>query len=259
MKNNVFLFITLVSLTACKHEVRQPSQSKSKEITTIEKPDFRPETTGELMVEFALINDPDGYTFVRQNAGKNYKVTDTLKNGTIVLCMEPQGDWTGIDYGRTDDMQMGSVHKSRLKLISSYKRIPVVESGKHKVILASDGIRIEVTEKIFDRSVHKLQFNREEGYLETIDGKQIWGTDGNVPNWEYASVNIKIKNREISLPTESLENVFEPNLDYTAAHYDEANDILYISTLNSDGAGGYCLLWIIEKGGYRERVIMYGI
>ena len=53
--------------------------------------------------------------------------------------------------------------------------------------------------------------------------------------------------KTIYLPKEALKNLFEPNSYSTSAHYDEANDILYIDSLNSDGAGSYEVLWIIEK------------
>jgi hypothetical protein len=55
-----------------------------------------------------------------------------------------------------------------------------------------------------------------------------------------------------------LENLYEISLANTKAHYDKANDILYIQSMNSDGAGSYEVIWKIEKGIYKNRFIAYG-
>lgn len=52
----------------------------------------------------------------------------------------------------------------------------------------------------------------------------------------------------------ALKNLYEPNLEYTNANYDEKNNILYIQALNGDGAGGYIIVWIIEGNKYKSRV-----
>jgi hypothetical protein len=42
------------------------------------------------------------------------------------------------------------------------------------------------------------------------------------------------------------------------AHYDPLNDILYIRSQNSDGAGAYDVVWRVVKGIYTDRDIVYG-
>jgi hypothetical protein len=50
-----------------------------------------------------------------------------------------------------------------------------------------------------------------------------------------------------------------PFLKYTAeVYFDKASDIFYIQTMNSDGAGGYEVIWKVEKGIYKERLVAYG-
>jgi hypothetical protein len=48
------------------------------------------------------------------------------------------------------------------------------------------------------------------------------------------------------------------NYHHTKVHYDKTSDILYIHAMNSDGAGGYVVIWKIEKGGYKERFVSHG-
>jgi hypothetical protein len=39
---------------------------------------------------------------------------------------------------------------------------------------------------------------------------------------------------------------------------DKENDVIYIQSMNSDGAGGYVVAWKIEKNIYKERAIFNG-
>ena len=49
------------------------------------------------------------------------------------------------------------------------------------------------------------------------------------------------------------------SLIYSAeVNYDAANDTFYIQTMNSDGAGSYLVVWKVEKGVYKDRLVAYG-
>ena len=87
---------------------------------------------------------------------------------------------------------------------------------------------------------------------------QIFGTDGNIPKREYKSIQIEINNVKIELPNIALKNLYEPSLYNSKASYDEKKDILYILLSNSDGAGSYEIIWIIEKKKYKNRIEAYG-
>lgn len=64
--------------------------------------------------------------------------------------------------------------------------------------------------------------------------------------------------KTIELPKNSFDDLFEPSLYNTKINYDKKNNILYITSSNSDGAGGYEIVWVIEKGKYKERKIAFG-
>jgi len=60
------------------------------------------------------------------------------------------------------------------------------------------------------------------------------------------------------LPKADLEDLYEPNIFSGEINYDKENNILYIQTMNSDGAG-YCeMIWKIEKSEYKEKLVAYG-
>jgi len=80
-----------------------------------------------------------------------------------------------------------------------------------------------------------------------------------LPNSSYKFVKLKVKGKETEVPQESLENLFQPttiekanHFKYIEINYDKSNDILYISSLNSDGAGSYVVLFVFEKGDFKE-------
>ena len=85
-----------------------------------------------------------------------------------------------------------------------------------------------------------------------------WNTLIGIPTREYKSIEVNIGQRKMSLPKVAFENLYEPSLDHTQVNYDKTNDIVYIQSMNSDGAGGYEVIWKIEKGVYKDRFIAYG-
>ncbi len=112
---------------------------------------------------------------------------------------------------------------------------------------------------MFDKSKHKFKYYKEADHqIELIDNKKYWGDDGEMPKREYQSIKIKVGQRIIELPKSALENLYEPSLALTQVNYDKENNIIYIQSMNSDGAGGYEVIWKIEKGIYKERFIAYG-
>lgn len=59
----------------------------------------------------------------------------------------------------------------------------------------------------------------------------------------------------MQIPEKEIENLFNINSAFAACYYDNLNDTLYITSVNGDGAGGYAVLFKIEKGNYKARVV----
>jgi hypothetical protein len=165
-----------------------------------------------------------------------------------------------VDYEKAGNVLTGFVHASRMKMIETYPAVKKSSFNERQVMFSGSGIEVVVSMTPFVKSLHKLTFTRQDGgsYLHKIDGSYLMGTDGGLPKQEYKAFNIRIKGKNIPIPATAIKNLFEPNLDQTSVNYDAANDILYISALNGDGAGGYAVLFVIEKGRYRERANFYG-
>ena len=215
--------------------------------------------SNDALAQFAIINDKDGFCNVRSAAAKGNNIIDKLKNGHIVYCFTNSSNWTDIDYSKNSKECNGQVYKDRVKFISDYPAVPVLKKENTGITLKKDSITVIVTEQKFDPNRHRFSYYKDaKGQIEFVDNKQYWGRDGGMPIREYGSIEVNIGTRKIRLPKKALQNLFEPNLDNTHVNYDKANDILYIQSMNSDGAGGYEVIWKIEKGVYKDRFIAYG-
>ena len=206
--------------------------------------------------EFAIIKDIDGFVNVRNTKNLNENnIVDKLENGFVVTHFGAEGNWILIDYEKNGKFQNGYVYKDRVLNISKFTKLTKKQIIENEVILANRKVEIKITEKEFEKTKHSFNYYKENpNQLYLIDEKEIFGTDGNIPKKEYNSIVIKIDTLKIELPNEAIENLYEPNLEFTNANFDEKTETFYIQSLNGDGAGGYAIIWIIEKGKYKKRI-----
>ncbi|WP_281336423.1 hypothetical protein [Flavobacterium eburneipallidum] len=209
--------------------------------------------------QFGIINDLDGFVNVRSSAEKGKNISDKLENGFIVFYFEPKGNWVNIDYKKNGKQLNGYIYKDRIKYINDFTNVPLKSNLNGKVKLENENVKIEISETKFIKEKHNLKFHKnDKSILEEIDNMQIFGKDGGIPKKEYKSIQIEINSVKIELPNIALKNLYEPSLYNSKANYDKKNDILYILSSNSDGAGGYEIIWIIEKKKYKYRIEVYG-
>ena len=206
--------------------------------------------------EFAVINDKDGFVNIRSS--KNIKVSnivDKLENGFIVTHFGAEGNWIDVEYEKNGKTQSGYVYKDRVINILNFTEIKKSKIIENEIIFSNRKIEVKITKKTFDKTKHSFKYYKDNpNQLHLIDEKEIFGTDGNLPKIEYNTIEIKIDSLKFILPKKAIENLYEPNLEYTTVNFDEKTETLYIRTLNGDGAGGYAVIWIIEKGKFKNRI-----
>jgi hypothetical protein len=208
---------------------------------------------------FAYIVDKDGYVLVRDAPSIKGKVIDTLKAGDLVYCFEEAEHWTNIDYAGKVELATGYIYKDRYKKVADFVRLPVVSTRQHEVKLRKDTLEVVITTKPFVKAQHKINYSKEHpDMVKQIDGEPFWGTDGQVPKVAYSAITISMGNKKSSLPKSFFKNLFEPNLDLTIGNFDAATNTVFLQATNSDGAGGYMVLWKIVDGKYKQRLVVYG-
>jgi len=205
--------------------------------------------------QFALVADKDGYSNVRKEGQSGAPVIDTLHNGHLVFCWETKEGWTNIYYAKkTSEERPGYIHRDRFKLITDYVSIPA--RGKDYSVFSKDSIIVTQSIRPFDKAQYRVSYVKgEPGVVASINGRQVYGTDGELPKRAYRSIRIRLGNRELALPKNAFDDLFEPTPWNTTVNYDRERDILYIQSMNSDGAGAYSVIWTIGKGEYIGRWI----
>lgn len=212
--------------------------------------------------QFAKIIDKDGYVNVRKQASVTSEIVSKINTDKIVYAFpdEKLRDWIIVDYtDHQNENITGYVHHSRIKLIESYEKIPIKSFNDSIAKFISKDVNVEIKSEKFDYIKKKRYFSSTKYEAYTVEdkfkGQQVWGTDGTIPISHYTSITAMIKGRNIQIPEEEIENLFNVNSEFAACYYDNLNDTLYITSVNGDGAGGYAVLFKIEKGIYKARVV----
>ena len=188
-----------------------------------------------------FIKDKDGYVNVRDTYKfKESKVIDTLHNNHLVWIQDEIENWYVI-WSLMNENRNGYVHKSRIVEFDQNNDFEIKKVNENKLSLYNDGIKI---------LVERQNFNESE-----YDSDNSFGTDGNLPKFEYKSIEVNFQNKKLILTNNDyLKNLYEPNVDDLQVYFDKYNDNLYISSLNSDGAGAYVVIWVIDKIGNIDRI-----
>lgn len=218
-----------------------------------------------LFAQFVRVQDEDGFCNIRKSPKVPDKQSENniitkLYNGHILYCL-PDGNkdnWLDVDFEKNNVFMSGYIYKNRVRFITSYPKVEQIYKSNSLVKLRRENIEIIVSKEKFDKTTANLTFDEKQKWLKKINGKKIYGTDGNIPQYQYATIVVRFGDTRLSLPKEAFANLYEPNLYKTQANYDEKNKTLYIQSMNSDGAGGYLVLWKVVNGEYKDRLIVHG-
>ncbi len=207
--------------------------------------------------QFAIIKDTDGYVNVRDSSGMIGKVVDTLKNGHLVYAFGEDGEqWIGVDYKKNNHPMFGYVHISRLQFIDQFNKITPLKTLNTSLFFKWDHIGLSISKIPFDPLKHHFKYAKNDSlnptgkFLKEIDDHVVWGTDGEMPQFQYGKIELTIGDKTFVLSSVDLYN---PNLEFTAVNYDAPNHIIFIHAINSDGAGSYAVVWVVRNGTLVQR------
>lgn len=207
----------------------------------------------KLFSQYGIIEDKEGFVNIREQSNAKSKILDTVHSGRILYFFqvdEQIGEWLDCNYLRNNKNISGYIHKSRVKLIQTLKEIKPV-SKKFELIFSNAQTIISIKKEPFIAKNNKLKYRKsnpeckEATYLYKINGKDVFGTDGDIPREQYGKSTISFQGTTIKLDTDKY---FCPNLEYHKLNWDEKTDTYYLTASNGDGAGAYDVLWVIKNG-----------
>lgn len=203
---------------------------------------------------YATVKDSDGYVNLRESPNNKAKIIGKIYNYRVFNCEQTGTNWWKVEQIKEDGWLDGYVYKDRIILLN-WKEINKKNRYADSAIFKQDNLTVIIHTKAFSPKKHKLSYYKNaEGELEKIDGKRIWGTDGNIPKKTISLVKIIKNNNILLLPRAAFDDLYEPNLRDINICYGPENT-LYIRMDNSDGAGGYTVIWIFKDGKYVGRYL----
>ncbi len=199
--------------------------------------------------QIAVIKDDDGFTNVRKLPKSDSEILYKLKDSEVFSYQETkeQLDWIKVYISKNkyqlecdeNDTFIGYIYKSRLCPIENLEDYNGTEfSFKYELK------KFSLENKICDY---------DGKWLTKINGRRIYGTDGNIPKTEVSEINASINGKVIDIPNMLFEDIFECDNEFVI---NKNKDDYIVHQWNSDGAGGYLIVWVLGNEKLKQRLIL---
>ena len=201
--------------------------------------------------QVATIQDPDGWTNVRKSPdGKSEIIHRVYENEVFWYDYEEteqEQEWISIyipknDYclGKSErDYMVGFIHKSQLLPLENLQGY------------TGNDFTFEYELSDFD-STNRIIDKQDGKWITAIDGRPVWGTDGNFPKTQVDSIKVIIDGQEIEIHEVFYSDIFECDNGITIY---KNGDTYFAHQWNSDGAGAYEIVWVLDKNGLKQRLV----
>jgi hypothetical protein len=194
-----------------------------------------------ISAQFAIINDPDGYTNIREQPGANARIVYRIEDYEVFVYdpfKEDSSDWTSVFISTNDYREApflkGFIHKSRLLPIDS-----LAEPSKSE-------FSFEYQLDCFQIEDNTIDYH-EDGWIKAINGIPY---HGELPKIHVKEIRVKINGKSIIIPKIYYEDLFQrPHKVFSTkkdGHY-------FVSNFHGDD-NGYLTLWVIDSLGVRQRI-----
>lgn len=196
----------------------------------------------------AIVSDIDGWSNVRKAPNSQSEILHKIANNFVFWyepsSFESNSNWIKVyipknNYSlevKLNDYIEGYIHKSRVKLIENLKEYKK-NDFEFKYIISP-----------FDKRSKIIELKQDE-YLH-INGRPIWGTDGEIPQTQVDDIKVTISGRIINISPIFYSDIFECSNQFKIYVND---DCIFVNQWNSDGAGGYQITWVFNHNGLIQR------
>lgn len=201
--------------------------------------------------QVAIIQDPDGWTNVRKAPdGKSEVILKVYENQVFWFDYEEvdqEQDWISVYIPKNNysldksepNYITGFIHKSRLLPLKKLK-----EYTGNDFIFEYQLSEFDSTNRIIDRHAGK--------WVTAIDGRPVWGTDGDFPGIQVKNMKVIVEGWLIDVHEVFYSDIYE--CDNEISIY-KNGDTYFAYQRNSDGAGSYEIVWVFNKKGLKQRLV----
>ena len=206
---------------------------------------------------YAIIKDTDEYVNIRSKPNNKGSIIGKIYYYSVFNCEPNYSNWWKILQSYENDQSYwleGYVNKSRVELLTKWQKIGSKNIYYDSCRYKTNSLTITIKRATFKPKKHKLLYDCTQPYLSKIDGKHFWGADGDLPKKLISSIKVTKNGIDIMIPKDAFSDLYEPNFQ-TLSICKGSENTFYIKMDNSDGAGGYTIIWIISDGKYYGRYI----
>lgn len=199
----------------------------------------------------ATIKDPDGWTNVREKPNSNSKILHKVFEGEFFFWTNSgfkESEWVKVfipinkysleDKNADNPTIQGYIHRTRL--------FPTESIPKYK----GDKFSFEYITQKFEPSEKKIKYSKNG--IASINGRHIYGTDMSTPGRQVNKIIVKINNERIPIHKVFYEDIFECNNKFEVH---KIGNLFIVNQWNSDGAGAYEIVWVLDKNGVKQRLV----
>jgi len=202
----------------------------------------------------ATIKDPDGWTNVREKPNSNSRIIHKVFEGEFFFWSSPEiednnnSEWVEVyipvnkysleDNNISSPTIKGYIHRSRIYPIED---IPIYKGSD---------FYFEYIMQEFDTVGKVIQYLYGEVY--TINGRQIYGNDLSTPGKQVKEIIVRIENEIIPIHRVFFEDIFECDNEF---EIHKVGNFFIVNQWNSDGAGAYEIVWVLDKNGVKQRLV----
>jgi hypothetical protein len=243
--------------------------------------------------QFAIIDEKNGYINIMNDSSSNSEIAGRLYNDDVFhyngfsFRTKVKAEWNHIfqkvsldkielfkreffvrelNYNKNDFICHGYIQKKvihpleKLEIINTRNLYPINDWRSEvddSICFINDTLSLTIKTGKFNIAEHMVDRSSEPGkeYIERIDDKEPYGILGDNPRVEIKSITLMINSASIEIPKTEYQDCFQPRVKNLMLRVDRKGAIYIYMPGNSDGAGGYLVVWIIKGHKYLKRYI----
>ena len=203
--------------------------------------------------QFALIQDIDGYTNIREKPDAKSKIIHKVYNNEVFIynyeIYLDSAKWVPV-YLQPNDFSLGL---SKSKDIKGYIHRSRIKPLEQLTPYNGNNFKFEYKIEKFD-STNRIIERQDREWIISIDGRPVWGTDGDYPRHQVNDVDVILDGKKIPINRVFYSDIYDCDNRFKIYKYGE---IYIIHQSNSDGAGYYEIVWVISEKGILQRLISH--